>query len=137
MLLSDAGIMKNIYKHRNILEVLSKASPALRKAILQHADKSTICILAEIIVNLMQGHLNLSQSQKKKLKPYKRQFQRLVAICHRRKHINKIKTRRVLLQSGGALPFLLPLLIPLIAKAALGGAVAAGAGIATRKIIGQ
>jgi len=129
--------MKHLEKHSPILEVLQKASPKLRKAILEQCDSQVICVLSEIILNLLNGHINLSSKQKQKLKKYKNKFRELASQCNQSKRINKKTARKLLIQTGGAFPLLLGLLGPIIAKAALGGAVAAGTGIATKKILGE
>lgn len=125
--------MKHIEKQRYMLEVLKGASPKLRKAILQNSDDELICILAEIIVNLMEGQIQITSQQKQKFTPYKKLFRTIVKQCGH--HPNKSKLRRHIIQTGGALPFLIPLLGPLIAKAALAGAVSTGVGVATKKLL--
>lgn len=128
--------MHNISKQKHILEVLKTAQPKLRKLILQNCDSKVICALVEIIHNLLNGNIPLSKNQKKKLKKYKKQFRFLSKKCiQKNKNINTKKARKTVVQTGGALPFLLPLIIPLIAKAALAGAVSAGVGVATKKIL--
>lgn len=129
--------MQYLNKHKSILEVLRTAQPKLRKLILQNCDNSLICALVEIIHNLLNGSIELTPKQKKKLQKYKKHFRYLSNKCIHKNHINKKKARKTIVQSGGALPFLIPLLLPLIAKAALSGVVAAGAGVATKKILGQ
>lgn len=123
--------MKHLEKHRYMFEVLKTASPKLRKAILKEGDHDLICVLAEIILNLMEGHIQISPQQKQKLSPYKNTLRRIHRQCS---HSNKKKLRKSVVQVGGALPFLIPLIAPLIAKAALAGAVSTGVGIATKKI---
>ena len=125
--------MKHIEKHRYMLEVLKNASPKLRKAILQQCDDDLVCILAEIIVNLMDGQINISSQQKQKFKRYKNLFRIIKKHCSNRP--SKKILRKKIIQTGGALPFLIPLLLPLIAKAALAGAVSTGVGVATKKIL--
>lgn len=126
--------MKQIAKHRYMLEVLKACSPKLRKAILQNSDEELICVLAEIIVNLMEGNIKMSPSQKQKLIPFKRIFRAIVKQSCTAK-VDKTKLRKQVVQTGGALPFLIPLIAPLIAKAALAGAVSTGVGVATKKIL--
>lgn len=121
--------MKHLEKHHHMFEVLKKASPKLRKAILRNADDDLICILAEIIVNLMDRNIEIRPQQKRKLARFKNIFRRIARHCSHTP--NKRKLRKQIVQSGGALPFL----IPLIAKAALAGAVSSGIGIATKKIL--
>lgn len=128
--------MKHLEKHRYMFEVLKNASPKLRKAILQNSDDELICVLAEIIVNLMEGNVKLSPQQKQKMKPYKFLFRTIRKQCNRH-HPNKKMLRRKVVQTGGILPFFIPLLAPLIAKAVLAGAVSTGVGYATKKIIGD
>ena len=127
--------MQSISKHKSILEVLRTSQPKLRKLILQNCDNNVICALVEIIHNLLQGRIQMSPKQKKKIQKYKKQFRLLSEKCIRNKNINKKKARKVVVQTGGALPFLIPLIAPLIAKAALAGAVSTGVGIATKKLL--
>jgi len=129
--------MDHIKKNKNILEVLKSANPKLRDAILKNTDEKTICVLVEIISNLLKGNIKIEPSQKRRLVKYKTQFRKLATCCNKNKIINKKKARKIIIQSGGALPFLIPLLAKLIAKAVLGGVVAAGAGVATKKLLGQ
>jgi hypothetical protein len=130
--------MNNIKKHQPILQVLQSANPKLRKAIIKNADDKTICTLVEIVTNLLNGNIPLKSHQRSQLLKFKNSLRKVKACCSKHnKVINKGKARKLLNQSGGALPFLIPLLLPLIAKALLGGVVAAGAGVATKKILGQ
>lgn len=129
--------MEKLSKYNHILQVLKTANPKLRKSILQNSSNDVICILVEIIVNLLQGNININPNQKKNLIKFKNKFRIIKQQCTHKNRINKQKVRNKLVQTGGALPFLIPLIAPLIAKAALGGIVAAGAGAATNKILGQ
>lgn len=126
--------MKALESHRYMFEVLKKADPKLRKAILQNSDESLVCVLAEIIFNIMGGQVPLSKQQKQKLKPYKKLFRKIVNQCSRPQPNKKLLKRQVV-QSGGALPFLIPLILPLIAKAALAGAVSTGVGVGVKKLL--
>ena len=131
--------MNNIKQSSSMLHVLEKSHHKLRQAILQNADHKLICILAEIILNFMQGNIAVTPSQKKKLVKYKKPFRFIYKQCHSKHGIkhNKKGIRKAVVQSGGALPFLIPLLAPLIAKAALGGIAATTAGILTKKAFGE
>ena len=124
--------MKQFEKHRYMFEVLQTATPKLRKAILKESDKDLICVLAEIVVNLMEGNIQISSQQKQKLRPYRNLFRKIVKQCSHAKHK---QLKGSIIQVGGALPFLIPLIAPLIAKAALAGAVSTGVGIATKKLL--
>lgn len=130
--------MKNIIKQKELLEVLKRANPKMRSAMIQHADCDLIKTLIEVVVNLLDGNIPLSHKQKKQLEKYKRKLRILYRECYnqRTKKIKRLKkARKIVIQTGGALPFLIPLLAPLFAKAALTGAVGATAGYAVKKIL--
>lgn len=130
--------MKNIHKHKAILEVLEKADPKFRTQLLKNAPDSVICILVEIIHNVLQGHIKISPHQKKHLSKFRTSLRKLTKDCiTRHKRVVKSKARKSINQVGGALPFLIPLIAPLIAKAALSGAIATGTGLAVQKLVGK
>lgn len=129
--------MRHLSKHQPILQVLSSANPHLRKAILEKCDKNVVNALIEIILNVLQGHVGMTPKQRKKLQKFKHYFRTIKQKCVSKKSklINSNKARKTLIQSGGVFPFLIPLIAPLIAKAALSGIVATTAGFATKKLI--
>lgn len=128
--------MDRVKKQLPTLTMMSKVNPSVRKALIQNGNEELICVLAEIIHNLLKGHVPINTLQKKKLAKYKGKFRRLCKECIKDKHININKTRnRLVSQTGGALPILLPIIASIIAKSALGGAVAATAGVVTKKIL--
>jgi hypothetical protein len=78
------------------------------------------------------GNVNLSKLEKNKLKPYKH-VMRCISSCCKDKKIKYNKIRKLISkQQGGFLPLLL---LPLIGKALLSGAVAAGSGVLVKKVI--
>ena len=125
-------IMKKVIRHKSLLKVLHNTNSKLRKAILKNCDNDVICVLTEIIVNLLNGNIQLTASQKTKLKRYKNAFRKIANLCKNNKLSNKKSARKLFIQNGGAFPFFL---LPLIGKAALGGAVGAAAGYAVKKAI--
>ena len=130
--------MNNIAKHKSILQVLRDSSPRLRKSILQNCNAKVICVLIEIIHNLLNGNIPINANQLKRLSKYKGKFRKLSKLCSDnklKKSINTQESRKAIIQTGGALPFLIAPLIALIAKAAVGGAVSAGTGYVAKKII--
>jgi hypothetical protein len=110
--------MNKVMDNLNLLRVLEEASPVLRNAIIKNADDGIICALVEIVLNLLKGNINMPPEQKKELASYKQLFRKLINTCCTKKHkvTNKSKARRIINQSGGALPVLIPLLNPLISK---------------------
>lgn len=96
---------QRVKSNRAILEVLQKAKPNLRKAIIQASDKEIVHLICEVCENLLLGNIPLSPEQKIKLKKYRTQIRKL---AQRGDSVKKKK--EILLQRGGALP-LLPILI--------------------------
>lgn len=84
------------------LELLHKAAPRARGAIINNANADFINSLCEIALNILRGNIPLSTKQYKLLKKKKRVI-RLVAD----KKVSHSKKRKFLNQTGG---FLLPLL---------------------------
>ena len=130
--------MRHLLRHKAFFEVLRNADPKLRKAMIQNAQPDIIHALVELIVNTVKGNVPLTPIQKRKLSKHKRILRRICMHCLKGKKIINGRhkdTRKLVVQSGGILPlFLLPLLA-LAGKAAIGGAVSAGAAYGTKKII--
>jgi hypothetical protein len=100
---------------KDLLRVLHKAKPSLRKAILREADRALVHQICEICDNTLAGHVPLSPSQKQKLKKHK---QILRNLAHR---TPSWKSKKNLLQKGGAfLPLLLTILSSVL-PSVLGG----------------
>ena len=55
-----------------LLKVLQKASPRQRKLILQKASNDLVLCIAEIVDNVLRGHVNLSKAKLKQLSKYKK-----------------------------------------------------------------
>ena len=91
------------------MRVLKKASPRLRKAIIDNSENDLILALCEIISNVLTGNVQLNPNQKKKLNVHKKSL-RLLA-----NRSVPIKTKRKLLQKGGFLAALLPPALSLLA----------------------
>lgn len=101
--------------HKDLLKVLTKAKPSLRKAILREADKALVYSICEICDNTLSGNVPLKDSEKKQLKKYKKVLRQLAE----RKGSWKKKKQQV--QRGGAiLPLLLSLLAPTLGKLIFG-----------------
>lgn len=99
----------HVVESRDILRVLRKARPALRKAILKEADKSIVYSIAEIADNLLIGNIPLTQKQKSQIRKHQNILRRLAERSEGWK-----KKKQLLNQSGGAF---LPLLLTVIASA--------------------
>ena len=91
------------------LTYLSKCSPKIRKFILQNGDKKLILAIRECLFNFLKGNLKLDENKFKKLKKYKNSIRLLVG----NKNCLK-KNKKILVQRGGFLQFLLPVAVDII-----------------------
>jgi hypothetical protein len=98
-----------IKRNFDVLRVLKRASPKLRKAILTNSEKDLILALCEIISNVLSGTVKLSSKQKHNLTNHKNSLRRVID-----KRVG-IKEKRHLLQKGGFLTTLLPPALTLLA----------------------
>lgn len=92
-----------------MLLALASAKPKVRHLILKSLDAYTIRVLAQIAANMLHGNIPLSKVEKRKARKYRR----LISIL-----INKYTTteqkRGALIQQGGFLPFILPIVSSLV-----------------------
>ena len=103
-------------KHGAMVVALAQAPPKYRSKLIKEAPKHVIQCISECCSNLLKCNVPLSVSQKQRLHP-KRQHLRDLAS----KSVPISKKKKILNQTGGLLPFL----IPLIGKAIVGGALGA------------
>ena len=98
----------------DLLKVLGRSKAKLRKAILQHCENDLIATICDCIYNVVKGNVpGVKEKEIKKLVPHKKT---LIKLSQR---IPLKEKRKTLVQKGGAvLPFLLPLVAPLLAQAA-------------------
>ncbi len=99
-----------------LLQVIAKAKPKVRNAIIEHGPADLIKAISEIVLNVLKGVVRLTAAQKKRLVRYKNKLRALAS--------NKVSQRvkkRFLTQKGGgggaALAVLLPLAIAALSKA--------------------
>ena len=88
-----------------MLLALSSARPKVRTLILKSLDRSTIRILALLAANIMHGNIPLDKRQVRNL----RRFKSLVKLLSY-KYASTEEKRKALLQQGGFLPLLLPII---------------------------
>lgn len=98
-------VKRRLNSHRHMINVLAEASPKLRKAILQHADKPLIQTLTEAVCNTLSGDIPLKKNVQKQLQKYKAPLRSIA--CPKSKWKAK---QRVLIQHGGFLPILMPII---------------------------
>lgn len=107
-----------VERHLQLLEVLKKADPKLRKAILKNADSGAIDAIGEICFNYINGNIVCSKQQYGELAKHKNDIRKLVAQCQKKKGKNCSKKieRKILLQKGDG--FWLALLSPVVSELA-------------------
>ena len=94
---------RNISKNLEKLKLLS--NPKLRSNILKEADEGLITALCDIIHNVLNGRINISDNDKKKLQKYKKTLRFIIkksTLEHKKKYLK---------QKGGFLQFLIPAVI--------------------------
>jgi len=93
---------KRLKNNISYIDVLARAKPVQRRAILQTADKDLILCLCECALNVLNGNVPLKTHEVDKLDKYKGQFRKLAA-----QKTPNAKRRKLLVQKGGFLPALL------------------------------
>lgn len=100
----------NIARNLNFLELLCKSKCKVRKELVKNATKDQIMSICEIIFNILHGVVSLSPDDISKLSKRKETLRQLV------KKRSSIKHKKLLIQKGGFLQFIIPALITGIAS---------------------
>ena len=105
--------IKSNSESQDLLKVLSHCKPKIRNAILKNCENDLIHIICDCIYHVVKGNVPvLTQEKVNKLACHKTSLIKL----SKKRHIKE--KRKILIQKGGGfLPFLLPLVAPLIAQA--------------------
>ena len=105
--------IKSSSESQDLLRVLSHCQPKIRNAILKNCEKDLIHIICDCVYNVVKGNVpGLTQDKVNKLAGHKTSLIKLT------QKVPMKEKRKVLVQKGsGFLPYLLPLVAPLIAKA--------------------
>jgi hypothetical protein len=103
--MTQKNSISNIEKQKHILCTLSKCKPKMRKAILMSADKELITAICESIFNMLNSNLDINRETLTKLKPFKKTFRKLVSKS------TLANKKKILIQKGGFLEFLVPAVI--------------------------
>ena len=93
-------------KNKNYLCLLSNCKNKLRRAIVTNSTSEQIYSVCECILNVCNGNVKLSKEDFLKLKKYKKYFNKLI-----NKRIGIKEKKKVLVQHGGFLQFLIPAII--------------------------
>lgn len=100
--------MSNRIKNNlDYLKILGSCKTAMRKAIIENADKDLVYTLCECVLNCLNGNVPINDSVKNKLKRHRKVLREVL----KKKSSSIIKKKSILIQKGGAF---LPLIIPTI-----------------------
>ena len=105
--------IKSNSESHDLLRVLGHCQPKIRNAVLKNCDNDLIHIICDCVYNVVKGNVpGLTQGKVNKLACHKTSLIKLT------KKVPVKEKRKILVQKGGGfLPFLLPLVAPLRAKA--------------------
>lgn len=95
--------MQRVRNNKKILEYFAACSSKDQKNILKFVNSDAIKTILEIIINILKGNLKIDENLKNKLKKYKSILYKL--NCPKKSLKQK---RKVLIQKGGFLNFLIP-----------------------------
>ena len=97
--------LKNVIDNRHLLKCLASSNNKLRKVIIQNSSKNQIEAICSCIFNTLAGNINLTEEDKKHLSKYKK-------ILRKLSNKSSLKEKKkILVQKGGFLQFLLPAVI--------------------------
>ena len=101
--------MQRFQKNKHLLLSVAKCKKKLRNAIFKNCDKEFIYAICECILNIVNGNITINKENYNKLKPFKNIFKKLL-------NKSSLKSKKkILIQKGGFLQFLIPALIEGIA----------------------
>ena len=104
---------KRFEKNRKLLEIVGECKKKLRNSIILNSDNDFILTIIECVLNIMNGNVNLNDENFKILKPYNKTFKKLI-----KKKISLNNKRKIIVQKGGFLQFLIPAIISAVGSIA-------------------
>jgi hypothetical protein len=100
--------IKNLHDQTLFLTKLSKCKNCKRLSLLKNADKEQIDAICQIVYNLLEGRLPITEKLKLKLSDFRHSLRKITKVSN-------LKTKKkILVQNGGFLQFLLPAILPLL-----------------------
>ena len=95
-------------------KLLTRLTPAERKALLKSLDAKRVRAICECAYNLLRGNISPDKCKLQKLRKYKTALRRLA-----KRGESWVKKRKYLVQRGSGAAFLIPLLLSTVLQAAL------------------
>ena len=108
--------MDRLRKNCSTLQLLHRANPVLRKAILAKADPQLIKTICDCSLNVLNGNVKLSEKSRKKLARHKTKLRKLADPK------TTLKQKKRVIQQGGFLGALLSTVLPVVTSL-IGGLV--------------
>jgi len=97
-----------IRQHATFLRLLQESTPRQRKAVIESITNTQLDALSQLILNIVQGNIPVTDSYIKKLKRYKDIIHSLAT-----RKVSRVKKRDALIKLQRLLPFLLKPTLPL------------------------
>ena len=94
--------MNRIKNNKDFLNLLCKSKKKFRKFLIQNASKEQIYSICEIVLNILNG--NLKVSDKNKLSKKRKLLRKIIQK-------SSLKKKRYLIQKGGFLEILIPSIV--------------------------
>jgi len=100
--------MKYLQRNLHKLKILANCTKKDRNICIKKADKFLIKTLNECVINTLNGKIKLSAKQHKKLNNFKYLLRKFI------KNKNRTEKKKILIQQGGFLQYILPGAVTLI-----------------------
>lgn len=105
-------VSKRVRENIDFLRFLASCNPNQRKTAIKYASKEAILALVECCINVLHGTIELPEHNRKRLKKHR------VIIRNLSRESPLSKRRKILVQKGGFLPFLLAPLLSIVSSVA-------------------
>ena len=103
----DEKNIENILNQKNSITNLLNSNKNLQKLIIDKSGKNLVTPLCVIVLNILEGTVKLSDSELESLKKFKLPCRNLIKKSN-------LKSKKKILQKGGFLSTLLPIVISII-----------------------
>ena len=94
----------SVINQENTIKTLLTSKPSIRKLIVSKGDKNFYRAICVIILNILQGKIKLTEKETLLLQKYKNYLRKIIEP-------STVKRKRILIQKGGFLSTLLPILL--------------------------
>ena len=96
--------MSYVKKEKDFLNLICKCNKNLQKNMIKGANKNQIYAICEVVLNLLNGNIDLNEKDLIKLSHKRKQLRELIKK-------SSIKKKKYLVQKGGFIQFLIPAII--------------------------